>query len=77
MTTTYGMITNYEDVKTIETHGTPCKITIHRTHCDEIVGTPLASTATVGRSRGRRPNGLLPPAKKIFAGRKKVLDKPV
>lgn len=30
MTTTYGMITNYEDVKTIETHGTPCTITIHR-----------------------------------------------
>lgn len=30
MTTTYGMITNYEDIKTIRTKGTACKIMIRR-----------------------------------------------
>lgn len=36
MKATYGMITNYEDIETIKTHGTPCEITITRTHGDEI-----------------------------------------
>ena len=30
MTTTYGMITNYNDIETIRTKGTACKVTIHR-----------------------------------------------
>ena len=37
MKATYGMITNYEDIETIKAHGTPCEITIARTHGDEIV----------------------------------------
>ena len=32
-----GMITNYEDIETIKNEGTPCEITIHRTHWDETV----------------------------------------
>ena len=30
MTTTFGMITNYNDIETIRTKGTACKITTHR-----------------------------------------------
>ena len=30
MKTFFGMITNYEDITTIRTAGTPCKITEHR-----------------------------------------------
>lgn len=37
MTATYGMVTNYKDVMTIKTNGTPCKVINHRTHGDEVV----------------------------------------
>jgi hypothetical protein len=33
----YGMITNQEAIEIIKTEGTPIKVTIHRTHGDDVV----------------------------------------